>query len=248
MAAGRRYFFKQRRRPSRLPALLLSLGLLLAGTGAAEGRPALAPVADTPETACLTAIRAAERGTRLPSRLLLAVGVTEAGRTVGGRLTVWPWTVNAEGQGHYFPDKPSAIRHVQALRARGVRSIDVGCMQVNLHWHPDAFPDLDTAFDPAANVAYAAALLKRHHGDLRNWTRSVKRYHSATADRGQAYFDRVSDNLRLVMQRRNDLADMPVRPIPARRAAPAAVASDTAPAGAGSLGAWNLPRIAGSSS
>jgi hypothetical protein len=159
--------------------------------------------------ACLQAIRKAEKERRMPGRLLIAIGVTESGREIGGRLTVWPWTVNAEGQGRYFADKQSAIAHVQALRKRGVSSIDVGCMQVNLHWHPKAFPDLESAFDPVANVGYAADMLKEFHGDLRNWTRSVKHYHSRTPDKGDAYFNRVAANLRLVLLRRNDLADAP---------------------------------------
>lgn len=159
--------------------------------------------------ACLQAIRKAEKERRMPGRLLIAIGVTESGREIGGRLTVWPWTVNAEGQGRYFADKQAAIAHVQALRKRGVRSIDVGCMQVNLHWHPKAFADLETAFDPEANVGYAADMLKEFHGDLRNWTRSVKHYHSRTPDKGDAYFGRVAANLRLVLLRRNDLADAP---------------------------------------
>lgn len=235
MTTGRRYFFKTRRRNvAAIPAVLLGMLLLLASAGVAEG-------AAGPETACLDQIRAAERDVRLPGRLLLAIGMTEAGRRLDGRLTVWPWTVNAEGKGRFFADKSSAVRFVETLRARGVRSIDVGCMQVNLHWHPQAFPDLETAFDPEANVAYAAGLLKRHHGDLRNWSRSVRRYHSATDSKGDAYFERVSDNLRMVMRRRHELADMPARkpigsvPPPARTRK-----VDDAP-GPGSAGTWRLP-------
>ncbi len=170
-------------------------------------------------TACLSAIRAAERKMRIPTRLLMAIGVTESGREVDERLTVWPWTVNAEGEGRYFPDKTSAVAHVRALKKRGVRSIDVGCMQINLQWHPTAFKDVETALDPAANVAYAARLLKEFHGDLRNWTRSIKQYHSSTPDKADIYFKRVAANLRLVQLRRHDLAD--VLPRPQRPAPPA---------------------------
>jgi len=189
--------------------VLLALALLtlaLPGTAVAVETK---ETAETVETACLSAIRAAERRHRLPGRLLLAIGVTEAGRTLAGRLTVWPWTVNARGQGRFFPTKAAAIAHVRSLQAGGVRSIDVGCLQVNLHWHPTAFPDLDTAFDPVANVAYAAGLLKSLHGDLRNWTRSIKHYHSATPDKGADYFQRVTANLRLLATRRHTLADAP---------------------------------------
>ncbi len=201
---------------------VLALLGLLAASPTLAGHP--------PETACLTAIRQAEREQRMPGKLLLALGVTEAGREVDKRLTVWPWTVNAEGRGRYFPSKDAAIAHVRALRAKGVRSIDVGCMQVNLHWHPRAFPDLETAFDPASNVAYAAGMLKGFHGDLKNWTRSVKFYHSQTPNKGDAYFDRVAANLRLVMRRRNDLADMPAT---REKRAPGTVVRP--------LGPWALP-------
>ena len=44
--------------------------------------------------------------------------------------------------------RQQAVAAVQALQARGVRSIDVGCLQVNLMYHPIAFASLDDAFDP----------------------------------------------------------------------------------------------------
>ena len=60
----------------------------------------------------------------------------------------WPWTVTAEGRGRYLPSKAEALAEVRQLRARGLTNIDVGCMQVNLFYHPDAFDDLNQAFDP----------------------------------------------------------------------------------------------------
>jgi len=60
----------------------------------------------------------------------------------------WPWTINAEGQGPYFATRAEAISAVQRLQEQGVRSIDVGCMQVNLLHHPQAFATMEQAFDP----------------------------------------------------------------------------------------------------
>ena len=75
----------------------------------------------------------------VPPQLLAAIGRVESGRRdpVTGVWGAWPWTINAEGSGSYFDTKAEAIQAVQALQARGVRSIDVGCMQVNLMHHPD---------------------------------------------------------------------------------------------------------------
>ena len=77
------------------------------------------------------------------------------------------------------------------LRAKGRRSIDVGCMQVNLFHHPNAFPDLETAFDPGANAAYAARFLSSLYGISKNWNLAVAAYHSQTQERGEEYQRRV---------------------------------------------------------
>ena len=92
----------------------------------------------------------------------------------------WPWTINAEGTGRFFESKAEAIAAVEALQARGVRSIDVGCMQVNLMHHPHAFASLDEAFDPQANAAYGARFLSALHHDLGAWPAATAAYHSQT--------------------------------------------------------------------
>ncbi|MBP2232382.1 hypothetical protein J2847_005711 [Azospirillum agricola] len=152
-----------------------------------------------PEAQCIAAILDAERAAGITDHLLLAMGFTESGRRTEDRLfTAWPWTVNTEGRSHYFPTRDAAIAFVREAQGRGVRSIDVGCLQVNLRWHPDAFPDLATAFDPVANARYAAGFLgalRRDHGSLEA---AIARYHSAQSERGEAYRQRVSGNLRWV--------------------------------------------------
>ncbi len=169
----------------KLAAGLLALALGL-GAGAAT---ASTGAAVDPGAQCLAGIRAAEREHRLPEGLLGAIARVESGRAHPrtGAPTPWPWTINAEGQGRYFDTKAEAIAAVQALRARGVTVIDVGCMQVNLHHHPDAFPDLEAAFDPASNAGYAARFLRRLHQSRNDWEVAAAHYHSATPERAEAY-------------------------------------------------------------
>ncbi len=80
---------------------------------------------------------------------------------------------------------------MRRLSARGVRNIDVGCMQVNLRYHPDAFASIEAAFDPATNVAYAARYLMSLNQATRSWSQAIGRYHSATPERGLAYRRKV---------------------------------------------------------
>jgi soluble lytic murein transglycosylase-like protein len=161
-----------------LPALLL---LVPAAAHAEPGR------------LCRAAIQAAERAAGIPAQLLMAIGRVESGRRdpETGAFHPWPWTINAEGRGQFFPTRAAAIAEVQALQARGVRSIDVGCMQVNLRHHPDAFPTLDAAFDPATNARYAARFLTELNASRNDWQAAAAAYHSQTPDFAAPYRARV---------------------------------------------------------
>jgi hypothetical protein len=168
-------------------AAFAALALGFAVPMARAERPAPPPI--EPGQMCRQAVQAAEREHRLPGGLLLAIARVESGRPdASGRGGAgWPWTVNAEGQGRYFDTKAEAIAAVEALRARGVRLIDVGCLQVNLHHHAQAFPSLEIAFDPAANARYAGLFLTRLYAQSRNWEQAAAHYHSQTPELAEAY-------------------------------------------------------------
>lgn len=169
--------------------VLVSLLLLFAPL------PALAygVVQASPGDLCRGAIAAAERQWHIPDRLMAAIGVVESGkRDASGVRSPWPWTINAEGAGHWFDSKAEAVAAVQALQARGVRSIDVGCMQVNLMHHADAFASLDQAFDPAANAAYAGRFLTQLYEQTGTWPKATAGYHSLTPGIGEPYAEQVA--------------------------------------------------------
>jgi hypothetical protein len=142
---------------------------------------------------CRTAAAVFEQSSGLPRGLLLAIGQVESGRAdpLTGRADPWPWTTNRAGEGHYFTSAADAVAWVTAQQAAGSQSIDVGCFQVNLHYHPSAFASLAEAFDPAANARYADAFLTRLHDQTSDWTSAVALYHSADPFEGQRYSSRV---------------------------------------------------------
>ena len=146
-----------------------------------------------PWAACAAHAEKAERAHRMPRGLLRAIAKVESGRMHpdSPEVLAWPWTVMAEGRGRYLPSKAAAIAEVEGLKARGIRNIDVGCMQINLYYHPDAFADLEAAFDPEANVQAAARLLVKLRDDWGSWTRAVGNYHSNTPHLSGPYRVRV---------------------------------------------------------
>jgi hypothetical protein len=188
--------------------------------------PALgaATAAGDPGAQCAVATRRAEQSLGLPSGLLQAIALTESGRwdSAGHRSFAWPWTVTSGEDGGYFDSKEEALARIDDLRRAGRSNIDVGCMQVNLHHHPDAFGDLGQALDPARNVAYGAALLAELEEQTQSWDLAIERYHSSDPARGHAYRERVLENWRRI---RDDpvasadpdvVAAWPTFPAPAR--------------------------------
>ncbi len=170
--------------------LLMLLGLM-PSLAAARSQPAASIPA--PSAMCRAAILQAERTSHVPDRLLDAIAMVESGRRdpISGAVYPWPWTINAEGVGHFYDSKAEAIAAVQAFQARGVRSMDVGCMQVNLMFHPDAFATLDQAFDPVANAAYGARFLQQLYAQTNAWPLAAAAYHSLTPDIGADYARKV---------------------------------------------------------
>ena len=142
---------------------------------------------------CAKAIAAAERAGDIPGGLLAAIGHVESGRRdpVSGAVVSWPWTIDAGGAGHFFATKAEAVAATQELQAQGIASIDVGCMQVNLAYHPDAFATLEQAFDPLTNALYAARFLRVLFSQNGDWPAAVAAYHSQTREVGAAYQGKV---------------------------------------------------------
>ncbi|WP_243634487.1 lytic transglycosylase domain-containing protein [Roseicella frigidaeris] len=148
-------------------------------------------------TACTPAVAQAEREAGLPPGLLHAIARTESGRRdpLSGRVEPWPWALNAAGMGLHAGSRAEAIATVATLQGQGIRSIDIGCLQVNLLHHPAAFGSLEEAFDPLANARYAARFLRELHQRGGDWDQAIARYHSATPERGTAYRLRVLAHL-----------------------------------------------------
>lgn len=185
---------------------VLALLLAVAGVGTAMAGPGTATRdddRDSTSSLCAEVVRQVEGRLGIPAQLLSAISLAESGRWDAVRRTnvSWPWTIYAEGRPHYPANKKAAVAEVRSMLARGVRNIDVGCLQVNLFYHPDAFESLEEAFDPAINTAYAGELLFQLQITHRSWSRAIAFYHSSTRKFAIPYMRRVK-KLWLIEHRR----------------------------------------------
>lgn len=129
----------------------------------------------TPPASCEGELMRASKVHGAPIGVLYAVGLTESGT----RGSLHSFAVNIEGRAHYPSNMSDAIRLVEDAQRAGASLIDIGCMQINLHFHRRHFRSLEDVFEPSKNVDYGASYLKtlRVHGT--DWTDAVGRYHAS---------------------------------------------------------------------
>lgn len=193
------------------------------GEGRARPEPRRRNPAAAAARLCEAEIARAAKRHGVPHRLLLAVALTESGRRVGDRRRPWPWTVNGAGEGRWLASPQAALALTTELSDRGIRSYDVGCMQVNQRWHGRAFASVAEMFDPAKNVDYAARFLKALAAETGDWIRAAGLYHSRTPKLAARYRNKVA-----AAYAKLDAADLAVAPAP-DEAAPRPAAAERAP-------------------
>lgn len=141
---------------------------------------------------CDIAAQKAAQNYDVPLDLMLAITRVETGRNQSGVMAPWPWAVNYGGQGAFYPTAAAAEDQVAQAMAEGRSNIDIGCFQINLHWHGAAFNSITHMFEPNENADYAARFLqelKARHG---SWEAAAGAYHSNRPETAESYLAKVS--------------------------------------------------------
>ncbi|MBN8828897.1 MAG: transglycosylase SLT domain-containing protein [Sphingobacteriia bacterium] len=120
---------------------------------------------------CQRYIRNYEKQYNIPKDLLSAISNVESSYN--------PYAVNFAGKAYYFKTKEEAIVYVNDLLAKGYKSFDVGCLQINYRYHSKNFNSLDEMFEITNNIKYGANYLKQLHKATSNWREAVAKYHSS---------------------------------------------------------------------
>nr|WP_041544411.1 MULTISPECIES: transglycosylase SLT domain-containing protein [Chelativorans] len=123
---------------------------------------------------CEAQILRASQKYHIPVGILYAVGLTETG--IRGSLQ--PYALNIEGKAIFARSAADAMAEFRKAQQRGAKLIDLGCMQINHHYHRDQFRSLADMLDPRQNVDYAARFLAQLKGRHETWSLAVARYHA----------------------------------------------------------------------
>lgn len=182
--------------------------------------PAAARIAD-PATICRHAAERAASESGIPREVMLALTLTETGRRAAdGSRNPWAWALNRGGESLWFPSRQEALSYVERALSTGTTNIDLGCFQLNWHWHGAAFSSPETMIDPITNARYAARLIGDLYRRTGNWLDAAAAYHSATPEFATRYREKFGP-IYAALRREGTRAD----PMPASPASPRAVNS-----------------------
>ena len=110
----------------------------------------------------------------IPEGILYSVGLAETGQ----KGSLQPFALNVEGKAVFTKSADEAMAAFYEASAKGATLIDLGCMQINHHFHGEHFQSPEEMLVPAKNVDYAARFLADLHARHETWTMAVARYHA----------------------------------------------------------------------
>lgn len=117
---------------------------------------------------------AAAAAENVPLGVLFAVALTETGR----KGALHPFALNIEGKSFFADSREEAMVLFSQARREGKILIDLGCMQINHHYHGAEFSSVASMLDPELNVKYAARFLRKLRAREGSWAMAVARYHA----------------------------------------------------------------------
>ena len=142
---------------------------------------------------------------QLDPYILYAVALVESAKdSAPNHVTPWPWAINKSGKSIIPASHQEARTALNKALAEGGKHIDVGLMQINLHWHGHRVDKPEQLLNPVTNLQIGALLLAEAIQSVPNdLVLGIGRYHSwQNVDAAVTYGRRVlavADQIRTVL-------------------------------------------------
>jgi hypothetical protein len=131
-----------------------------------------------------------EKESGISSELLYAVALTESANGAGkSKVSPSAFAYRTPEGSKYFKTRLEAEAALRIDISKGIKLIDVGMMQINLHYHKQDDPY--SLFDPKTNLRVAAKILATALTSTDDITLGIGRYHSWKNKRAINYGRRV---------------------------------------------------------
>ena len=143
---------------------------------------------------------------KIPTVILYAVALAESGQKIKvAGYKPWPWTLNVAGVPRRYPTRKAAYNSLMYFLQQGVKSIDIGIMQINWRYHHKRLGTPWQALEPIHNTRTGAQILNDEYKKIGEWKQAIGRYHSPgqkpkQKERALNYANRVMRHIHRVTQ------------------------------------------------
>ena len=146
------------------------------------------------KSVCLKYAMEEERLKGIPPNLLSAISMLKSGRWIEsrGENIAWPWTIKYKNVLHFFDTQAEAIAEIEILISSSETLIEVGCMQINLHHHKQAFENIRDILDPKKNITYVANLLINLKKSSNTWLEAAVKYYSINSAKKKKFIRKLA--------------------------------------------------------
>ncbi len=115
----------------------------------------------------------------IPPVILYAIALTESGKTLrSNKYRPWPWTLNVAGVPRRYSTRKAAWKGLLFYLQQGIKSIDIGIMQVNWKYQHKKLGTPWQALEPVNNTQTGARILSAEYKKTGLWKTAIGRYHS----------------------------------------------------------------------
>ena len=120
----------------------------------------------------------------IPTVILYAVALTESATKIKkskikpGHYKPWPWTLNVSGVPRRYQTRKAAYKGLMYFLQQGVKSVDIGIMQINWRYHHKELGTPWQALEPIHNTRTGARILRDEYKISGEWKQAIGRYHS----------------------------------------------------------------------
>lgn len=116
---------------------------------------------------------------QVPPEILYGIALAESGKRLRSKkYRPWPWTLNVSGIPRRYFSRKAAYQGLLFFLRQGIRSVDIGLMQVNWKYHHKKLGTLWQALDPYNNIKTGARILHSEYQKTRDWKKAIGYYHS----------------------------------------------------------------------
>ena len=120
----------------------------------------------------------------IPTVILYAVALAESATKIKkskikpGHYKPWPWTLNVSGVPRRYQTRKAAYKGLMYFLQQGVKSVDIGIMQINWRYHHKELGTPWQALEPIHNTRTGARILRDEYKITGEWKQAIGRYHS----------------------------------------------------------------------